>query len=201
MSNEKKTIGAAIDEIIAALSGMDAKAQIIAISAACQQLDISNEIVTPTNSQGAASPQIGSNYPAVGTHKIVSDIRSFAESKAPSSAKEMACIVAYYLDNMAAADETKSTIGAADIEKYFKQANYPLPQAVKQLLPDAKNAGYFDSADRGTYKLNAVGHNLVAHTLPRASGVQKSSLTASSRAKPKRKAAKAAKSKSSASKR
>jgi hypothetical protein len=35
-----------------------------------------------------------------------------------------------------------------------------------QVLPDAKGSGYFDSAARGEYKLNAVGYNLIAHSLP-----------------------------------
>jgi hypothetical protein len=32
---------------------------------------------------------------------------------------------------------------------------------------NAKNAGYFESAGGGRYKLNTVGYNLVAHNLPR----------------------------------
>jgi hypothetical protein len=35
-----------------------------------------------------------------------------------------------------------------------------------QVLIDAKASGYFESASRGEYKLNAVGYNLVAHNLP-----------------------------------
>lgn len=33
-------------------------------------------------------------------------------------------------------------------------------------LQNAKNAGYLNVLDRGNYKLNAVGYNLVAHKLP-----------------------------------
>jgi hypothetical protein len=36
-----------------------------------------------------------------------------------------------------------------------------------QVLVDARGAGYFDSAGRGKYKLNPVGHNLVVHKLPK----------------------------------
>jgi hypothetical protein len=38
---------------------------------------------------------------------------------------------------------------------------------MQQVLPDAKAAGYFDSVDRGKYKLTRVGYNLVTHSLPK----------------------------------
>tara|TARA_R110002072_G_scaffold57508_1_gene147812 strand:- start:857 stop:1105 length:249 start_codon:yes stop_codon:yes gene_type:complete len=79
----------------------------------------------------------------------------------------MACIVAYYLDSLAGADEKSPTISAKDLQKYFKQAGHKLPKRIDQLLVDAKAAGYFDSVGRAQYKLNPVGHNLVVHTLPR----------------------------------
>jgi len=63
------------------------------------------------------------------------------------------------------------------VETYFKIASFPLPQQLRMTLPNAKNAGYFDLAGDGEYKLNAVGHNLVAHSMPRgaskASGATK----------------------------
>jgi hypothetical protein len=96
------------------------------------------------------------------------DIRTFKQQKAPASANEMACLVAYYLQHMAPTAERKAAISAADVDKYFNQAGYPLPRRSDQLLVNARSAGYFDSAGRGMYRLNAVGSNLVTHTLPRA---------------------------------
>ena len=78
----------------------------------------------------------------------------------------MACVVGYYLAELADKSERKEAITKTDLEKYFKQAGYPLPETIKQVLPDSKRSGYFDSASRGSYNLNAVGHNLVAHKLP-----------------------------------
>jgi len=78
----------------------------------------------------------------------------------------MACLVAYYLQEHAPDAERKQAITTADIDKYFKQAGFKLPQRSPQLLPDTKSAGYFDSVGRGEYKLNAVGYNLVVHNLP-----------------------------------
>jgi hypothetical protein len=106
-----------------------------------------------------------------GSHKI--DIKTLKNEKSPSSAIEMACVVGYYLQEAAPTDERKPAILWADIDKYFRQAGYPLPKAKGQLLVDAKAAGYFDSFGRGEYKLNAVGYNLVAHSLPRTKKTSK----------------------------
>ena len=80
----------------------------------------------------------------------------------------MACIVAFYLSNHAPENEKMDSISKTEIENYFKQAKFPLPKAIQQVLVDAKSSGYFDSAERGKYKLNPVGYNLVAHKLPRS---------------------------------
>jgi hypothetical protein len=45
-----------------------------------------------------------------------------------------------------------------------------LPEQIRVTLPNAKAAGYFDAAGEGEYKLNAVGHNLVVHSMPRGAG-------------------------------
>jgi hypothetical protein len=77
----------------------------------------------------------------------------------------MAALVAYYLKHHAPPEERKDVIQREDIEKYFVQADFPLPKRPDFTLPNAKNAGYFDAAERGSYKLNPVGHNLIAHGL------------------------------------
>jgi hypothetical protein len=97
----------------------------------------------------------------------ISDIRTLKETKQPNTVNEMACLVAYYIEYLAPAAERMAQITSADVDKYFKQAGYPLPSAIKQVLQNAKVAGYFDSAGGGGFKLNPVGYNLVAHTLPR----------------------------------
>ena len=94
------------------------------------------------------------------------DIRSLKEQKQPKSAVQMACLVAYYLNEHASDGDKKATVKIEDMEKYFKQGGYKLPQRIGQLLVDAKAAGYFDSAGRGEYRLNAAGYNLVAHGMP-----------------------------------
>ena len=79
----------------------------------------------------------------------------------------MAALVAYYLSNVAPEQDQKKTVNQKDIETYFKMAEFPLPNQIRVTLPNAKAAGYFDAVGEGEYKLNAVGHNLVVHSMPR----------------------------------
>lgn len=94
------------------------------------------------------------------------DIRSLKDAKDPKSAVDMSTIVAYYLAELAPPSERSDTVSTADLQKYFKQAGYPLPKALRVTLANAASSGYFDTVARGQYKLNPVGYNLVVHGLP-----------------------------------
>lgn len=163
-----KTLGQAIDEVIQALGPLDESSRVTAIKAACEQLKIQfsgiqqNESFFPQTS--------GSALPASSTAQArVIDIKSFKQDKQPSSANEMAAVVAFYLSELVPQGERRQDVQVEDMVKYFKQAGFPLPRVPKVLLANAKNAGYFDGGKGGVYKLNPVGYNLVAHNLPRAS--------------------------------
>lgn len=95
-------------------------------------------------------------------------IRDLKEEKQPESSNQMAALIAYYLSDVADDPERKDVVNTADLEKYFKQAGFKLPQSLAKTLPNATAAGYFDPAGNGLYRLNAVGYNLVVHALPRA---------------------------------
>jgi hypothetical protein len=95
------------------------------------------------------------------------DIRSLKEQKQPKSVIEMVALVAYYLSEMASPAERRNYISAADVDKYFKQAGHPMPASASMALVHSKNAGYLDQLGEGRYRLNPVGYNLVAHSLPR----------------------------------
>lgn len=165
MTDTKPTLGQAIDQIISALEGLDQETRNTAVAAACAHLNI--KVVPPTQSSGGVAPSPAEVPTVHHTHtgKKV-DIRSLKEEKSPDSAKQMACVVAYYLQELAPDTERKDTVSTQDIEKYFKQANFKLPKGVEQVLVSAKRSGYFETAARGQYKLNAVGYNLVVHGMP-----------------------------------
>ena len=83
----------------------------------------------------------------------------------------MVAVLAYYLANLAPADQRRDHIVPDDIKKYFPQANFELPIGPHNMtLVNAKNAGYLDVLGTGQYRLNPVGHNLVTHKLPRVEG-------------------------------
>jgi hypothetical protein len=166
----RKTLGQAIDEINRALEPLDESTRLTAIRAVCDHLKIN---LSPSISQSASPSPPGPPTPAIqGAPSSVAvatvDIRTLKEQKQPSSANEMAALVAYYLAEVAPEGERTQEVTKEHMAKYFKQAGYPLPRVIRQLLPNAKSAGYFDSAGEGKFRLNPVGYNLVAHNLPRS---------------------------------
>jgi hypothetical protein len=169
MADTKLTLGQAIDQIISALTALDESARNTAISAACAHLNLKTS-PHPEGAGGLTHPvvqaKVATSHHVQTHHGKGVDIRSLKEEKNPDSAKQMACVVAYYLQELAPESDRKDTISSQDIEKYFKQASFKLPMKVAQVLVDAKRSGYFEQATRGEYKLNAVGYNLVAHGLP-----------------------------------
>jgi len=169
----KKSLGEAIDAVVNALTGLDEPSKLIAIKAACEHMGVPLEsartpppipLATGTESHTPSTPH---SFSATGT---LMDIRSLKETKNPNNDIEMACVVAYYLKHSAPEDERRPEILTADIEKYFTQAGYPPPKVPGQVLRNAKAAGYMDKAGKSKFKLNPVGYNLVAHSLPRKTG-------------------------------
>ena len=159
------TLGQAIDAIVDALQGLDATTRASAIRAACDHLSIAAPQLDRRGSDGGGDSGTGG---APG-QRPPSDIRSLKEAKQPTSSSEMAALVAYYLQEVLSPGERQTEVDVADMEKYFKQAGYPLPKVTRMMLINAKAAGYFESAGGGKFKLNPVGYNLIAHNLPRGS--------------------------------
>lgn len=111
----------------------------------------------------ASPPQAALTSSAPG---MMLDIRTLKETKQPKSANEMAALVAFYLSEVASPVERKLEIDRADIERYFKLANFKLTANAGMTLVNAKNAGYLDTGSgAGQYRLNPVGYNLVAHRM------------------------------------
>lgn len=125
--------------------------------------------MTPQSTPAAPLPAAAQTSPPLAQHLIqpTGDIRTLTEQKKPTSVNQMVAVLGYYLAHLAPEGERKDTLAPDDIKKYFVQAGFPLPSAEpRHTLGNAKAAGYLDSVDRATFRLNAVGHNLVAHKLP-----------------------------------
>lgn len=160
----------AIETITNILQQLDKTAQQRVLQYAMQHLGLQVEQADLSPPTLSANRGAQVEQPTQHLQQQVVDIRSLRDQKQPSSDMEMVAIVAYYLSELAPEEDRKDTIVTKDITTYFNQAGHPLPTGPQFTLPNAKAAGYFESAGRGKYKLNPVGHNLVAYGLPRAKG-------------------------------
>lgn len=154
----------AIQSIISVLEPLDADARKRVVDYVSRRLNLSFASVAE-NLPSRSTLEAGVNLSG-GSMPQVLDIRSLREQKQPSSANEMAALVAFYLAEFAPPEERKSSIEKSDVEKYFKQAGFPLPKVISQTLINAAKSGYFDTTGGGRYRLNPVGYNLVVHGLP-----------------------------------
>jgi hypothetical protein len=161
---------AAIATIYAALKPLDAKVRQHVLDYVLKRLEIqldlkSEEERRDQTIENTLVKNRDRNAPA-DENKIL-DLRSLAQSKNPHTVNEKVALVAYYLKHHAPADERRDYIGSDDIARYFVEAGFELPTAPPSMtLTHAKNAGYLNQAERGQWRLNPVGHNLVAHKLP-----------------------------------
>ena len=172
MADEDEDDVKAISVLLTALRPLNAESRVHVLEFVLKKLGIS------LSGQHASPPSVlptvqnpGTPPPATPPHHQsptrVHDIRSFAAEKKPKTVNERVAVVGYYLAQLAPEGERRDYLTAEDIKPYFVQADLELPTALPNVtLSNAKNAGYFNAADRGQYKLNAVGHNLVAHKLP-----------------------------------
>ncbi len=94
------------------------------------------------------------------------DIKSFKEEKLPKSDNQYAAVVAYYYRFEAPEGQRKETINAETLQESTRQSGWKRLAAPRNTLNNAMAVGYLDRSDRGEYKINTVGENLVAMTLP-----------------------------------
>src|SRR5687767_10594458 len=124
MTQPKISLGQAIDQIIAALEGLDSDARGTALETARAHLKIAGAPVPPiaaldikTHQPSAGGTQHQRHDAAAPSASSARDIRSLRTEKNPKSAREMACVVAFYLQEVAPAGERKESISTADLEK------------------------------------------------------------------------------------
>lgn len=172
MPDKPLSLGQAIDQVIAALEPLDQTSRQTVLTAVTSHLGLTIAAQVGADNPPSANQKAPATDPSPpaseGKPSTTVDIRTLKEEKNPESAQQMVCVVGLYLQELAPENERLESFKPADVEKYFKQANFPLPNNVGQTLRDAKKAGYVESVSRGEYKLNAVGYNLAAHRLPKS---------------------------------
>jgi hypothetical protein len=94
------------------------------------------------------------------------DIKTFVSEKKPKSDVQFATVMAYFYRFEVPQGERKEVILPQELQDAGRQARgFGFKEPLKT-LSNAVALGYFDRAGRGEFKLNAVGENLVAMTLP-----------------------------------
>lgn len=157
-----------------------------------ESLDIALHVRTGAQHEGVGSsataeviaPTSPPAYPFAGE---VVDIKRFVESKDPKSDVQFATTVAYYYRFEAPVDERQDAISAEILQNAARlagRARFGNPLAT---LNNAKKQGYLDAVDRGSFRINSVGENLVAMTLPGSAISAKPKGKTKTRAKPKAK--------------
>lgn len=156
----------AIVETLQKLDKKETQAQ--AIRFACESLGLQAvPSIPPTPFPGGqghvnAPPRDG----LLGTPERPKDLYQFTQEKAPKSDTQFAAVVAYYYRFEATAAHQKESITAADLIDAARLAKRARPAKPGNTLSGAMNAGYLDRVGDGQYRLNTVGENLVAVTLP-----------------------------------
>jgi hypothetical protein len=176
MSDESEDDVKAISTLLAVLKPLDPDARVHVLEFVLKRLGISltagsaplPDRLGPTEINSApqtpAVPVLGGNV----------DIRSFATEKSPKTVNEKVAVIGFYLAHLTQPSERRDYLISDDIKTYFIQAGFQLPTGPANMtLANAKNAGYLNALDRGQYKLNPVGYNLVAHKLPGGTTAEK----------------------------
>lgn len=120
---------------------------------------------------GALVANAGGVAPASVTHppapvQTGGNIKQFVELKTPKSDMHFAAVVAYYYRFNAPSGERKSTVTAEDLQDACRKADRDRLKKPGQTLINAFHAGLLDREDRGQFRINSVGENLVAMALP-----------------------------------
>lgn len=146
--------------IVESLHGLDPKQQEQAIRFASESIGV-RAPSSQRREDKASTPEVP--HTADTTHST--DIKQFTNAKSPKSDQQFAAVAAYFYRFEAPESDRKDAIDMDDLKDAARLvANRRVPGV--SVLNNAKNAGYLDSAGRGKFKINTVGENLVAMTLP-----------------------------------
>jgi hypothetical protein len=159
----------AAKEVYELLANMDKERQQRVLRWVAESLDISLH-TKPHGAQAQGHQTAISSSAEVNPHVIAHassiDIKSFIDSKQPKSDTQFAAATAYYYRFEAMSDDRKESINAEILQNAARLASRARFVKPLMTLNNAKNQGYLDAAERGAFRINNVGENLVAMTLP-----------------------------------
>lgn len=139
-----------------------------------------------------ATPTLQPHAPLSPAHGTTTDIRSFMAAKSPKSDNQFAAAVAYFYKFEAPEAQRKDTINKDDLVEACRMVQRRRPNHPAQVLVNTLAQGLLDKSERGQYRINSVGENLVAMVLPSqdSGGVKRPAKKAANKA-PKKKVKKA----------
>lgn len=158
----------AAEEIKAILHGRDKIEQERIVRWVSESLGI---VVSPGGTPAPIAPQTHTpspqpQTPQLGAAGMKKDIKSFVTEKCPKSDVQFAAVAAYFYRFEVSQADRKEVILPQDLQDAGRQARGFGFKKPLVTLNNAVALGYFDRGGRGEFKLNAVGENLVAMTLP-----------------------------------
>lgn len=195
MTTPAKSDFVAAEEIKGILHGRDRTEQERILRWVSESLSLGDPAAATSKPMGGGSANT-TRATESGTAGHTRDIRTFVQQKQPKSDNQLATVIAFFYRFVAPEAERKEVLSTADLQTAARQARGYAFKTPSVTLNNAVQQGYLDRADRGAYKINAVGENLVAMTLPGAGGAASSTSNAARRAKkkaPKKKTSKNAK--------
>ncbi len=169
----KKSDFLAAEEVKGILAGREQAEQERIVRWVCESLGLSFAPRHDTRSHVAQVQHAPTQNEAAQTRDqrttdsvLATDIRSFTQLKRPKSDIQFAAVVAYFHRFVAPESQRKEAIATEDLQEAARLAQRPVFKTPSIPLNNAVQQGYLDRAARGAYRLNAVGENLVAMTLP-----------------------------------
>ena len=160
----------AAEEIKALLHGKDAIEQARILRWVTESLGLvsaqSTSPTTPAPPATPASPLPTTGAQTLGAGSRSKDIKSFVNERKPKNDVQFAAVTAYfYRFECPEAERTEAIVPKVLDNAGRLVRGYSFKNA-RQTLDNGVKLGYFDRAGKGAFKLNAVGENLVAMTLP-----------------------------------
>src|SRR6185437_1662348 len=163
----------AVRKVIEALTPFNTDDQERIVRWAREKLGLSPSFdSTSVHAQPIGSCQVGST---ASSGESPTSLRDFVEQKKPRADVHFVAVVAYYYQFEAPNSERKTSIKAQDLQEACRLARRSRFSNPAVPLLNAFKVGYLDKAERGSYKLNSVGENLVAMALPGGVSVEKKS--------------------------
>jgi len=163
----------AIRIVLDTLSPFDPQDQKRIIRWACEKLGLSLEGITARTMSGMvpSTMQPTDNAPLVQPSTTLRssqvDIKSFLKAKNPTSDMHFAATVAYFYAFEAPEAERKEAISSDELQDACRLLGRERLHNPGQTLRNAVYNGLLDkSGEKGQFKINTVGENLVAVTLP-----------------------------------